>query len=296
MILGKSIRIYLKEGTVTGIKSAEVVNHTIQALTCPRNKLSDLNKFFSREANRPGVYFLLGDDGTNKTKVYIGEAENVWDRLKNHDTKKDFWSEVVLFTSKDENLTKSHVKYLESRLINIAITADRYDLENSNSPNLSSLPLSDQDSMEDFILNIKLLNGTLGHKFLEDPIPTIEFISHETSQKNLNSDSDFIEFELNVKGIHAKALQTDEGIVVLEGSEVSEKESRNYNYTVLREKLISEGIIKLNNKNQLTFSKNYLFKNPSPAAAVILGYAVNGRNIWKDKNGKSLNELEQIQV
>lgn len=117
MTLGKSIRIYLKDGTVSGIKQAEVVNHTIQALSCPRNKLSDLNKFFSKESNRPGVYFLLGEDETSKNKVYIGESENVWERLKNHDTSKDFWSEVIVFTSKDENLTKSHVKYLESKLI-----------------------------------------------------------------------------------------------------------------------------------------------------------------------------------
>ena len=44
MTLGKSIRIYLKEGTVSGIKQAEVVNHTIQALSSPRNKFTDLHK------------------------------------------------------------------------------------------------------------------------------------------------------------------------------------------------------------------------------------------------------------
>uniref|UniRef100_UPI0026370576 GIY-YIG nuclease family protein n=1 Tax=Flavobacterium sp. TaxID=239 RepID=UPI0026370576 len=150
MILGKSIRIYLKDGSVSGIRQAEVVNHTIQALSSPRNKLSDLNKYFQKESNRPGVYFLIGEDDNNKTTVYIGESENVWDRLKSHDLKKDFWSEVIVFTSKDDNLTKSHVKFLESRLISIAISADRYAVSNSISPNLSSLPLADQDSMEDF--------------------------------------------------------------------------------------------------------------------------------------------------
>jgi len=38
---GKSIRIYLKDGSVTGIKQAEVLNHTIFAFSYPRNKLPD---------------------------------------------------------------------------------------------------------------------------------------------------------------------------------------------------------------------------------------------------------------
>lgn len=300
MVLGKSIRIYLKEGTVSGIKSAEVVNHTIQALSCPRNKLSDLNKFFPREANRPGVYFLIGEDNTNKNKVYIGEAENVWDRLKTHATNKEFWSDVILFTSKDENLTKSHVKYLESRLINIAISADRYEIDNSNSPNLSSLPLADQDSMEDFILNVKLLNGSLGHKFLENPIITtatgIPSSPCEPQNESIIAiQNDNLYLELKVKGVTANAIQTDEGIVVLTGSQVSDK-TRPFGYSSLREKLISEDIISKDTQGNLYFSKNHLFNSPSAAAAVILGYSVNGRNVWTDKLGRSLNTIEQLEV
>lgn len=298
MNLGKSIRIYLKEGTVTGIKLAEVVNLTIQAFSCPRNKLLDLNKYFSNESNRPGIYFLIGiDDKSNNDKVYIGEAENVWERLKTHDIKKDFWNEVILFTSKDENLTKSHVKYLESRLISISNKSKRYQLENSNSPSLTSLPLPDKDAMEDFILNIKLLTGTLGHKFLETPLLTsyVDFNSNFVTPK---ADENFhIEtkenmlFEFNVKGVKAKAIQTDEGVVVLEDSEISETASRNYGYKTLREKLIEDNIIN-NNK----FTKNHLFKSPSAAAAVIVGYSINGRNTWKNNDGKSLKEIEENEI
>ena len=234
MRLGKSIRIYLKEGSVTGIKLAEVVNLTIQALSSPRNKLSDLNKYFQNQTNTQGVYFLIGiDDKTGKPKVYIGEAENVWDRLKSHAVNKDFWSEVILFTSKDDNITKSHIKYLESRLIDIAKQAERYVLENNNTPNLSSLPLPDKDAMEEFILNIKLLNGVLGHKFLENQVSYEPFIgkkptSTETSENGeMVISNDKLELILNVKNTLAKAIQTDEGIVVLEGSQVSENQSRN---------------------------------------------------------------------
>lgn len=294
MVLGKSIRIYLKEGTVSGIKQAEIVNHTIQALSCPRVKLVDLNRYFTKESNRPGVYFLIGqNDNVNVT--YIGESENVWERLKNHDTKKEFWDEVIVFTSKDENLTKSHVKYLESRLISIALSADRYKVQNITSPSLSSLPLADQDSMEDFILNVKLLNGTLGHKFLESQLPLLNIPVAQNIPSDLNLFQVDKRLYLNVKGINAQAVQTDEGLVVLENSYVSDKTS-HFGYRSLREKLVTDGTISTNSEGRLHFVKKHLFESPSAAAAVILGYSVNGRNVWKDNNGNSLNDIEKLLV
>ncbi len=300
MTLGKSIRIYLKEGSVTGIKLAEVVNLTIQALSSPRNKLSDLNKYFQLQVNTQGVYFLIGmDDETGKSKVYIGEAENVWERLKNHAVNKGFWSEVILFTSKDENITKSHIKYLESRLIEIAKQTERYLLDNNHSPSLSSLPLPDRDAMEDFIINIKLLNGVLGHKFLENKISYKKEIlptKIETLEQTDTSNKNEKDLSLSAKNINAKAIQTDEGIVVLVGSEISEKQSKNYGYKTLREELIQDGTIQKSENGHFIFMKKYLFSSPSAAAAVIVGSATNGRNVWKDKNGRSLNEIEKLEI
>ncbi|AWV97983.1 GIY-YIG nuclease family protein [Arcticibacterium luteifluviistationis] len=301
MTLGKSIRIYLKEGSVTGIKLAEVVNLTIQALSSPRNKFTDLNEYFYKEVNTQGVYFLIGtDDETGKPKVYIGEAENVWERLKNHAINKDFWSEVILFTSKDDNITKSHIKYLESRLLEITKQTERYLLDNSNTPSLSSLPLPDRDAMEEFILNIKLLNGVLGHKFLEAQISykeTISVIQDETTMPNVSNNLlDETELILSTKNITATALQTDEGLVVLSGSYVSEKPSKNYGYKTLREELIKDGTIQKVKNGKLAFVKQHLFASPSAAAAVIVGYSINGRRSWKDQKGRTLSEIEKSQI
>jgi hypothetical protein len=242
------------------------------------------------------------DDKTGKSKVYIGEAENVWDRLKNHAINKDFWSEVILFTSKDDNITKSHIKYLESRLIDIARQTERYILENSNNPSLSSLPLPDRDAMEEFIINVKLLNGVLGHKFLENQInfkPETETklnLIETTENKEVFVSNNISELSLNVKNIIAKAILTDEGIVVLAGSGVSEKESKNYGYKTLREELIQDGTIQKNKNGDFVFVKKHLFASPSSAAAVIVGYSINGRRTWKDKEGRTLNEIEKIEI
>ncbi len=301
MILGKSIRIYLKEGSVTGIKFAEVVNHTIQALSCPRTKISDLNKHFTKEINTQGVYFLIGyEQDTLKQILYVGEAENVWDRLKNHDSKKDFWNEVILFTSKDDNLTKSHIKYLESRVVQIASETERYGLKNGNNPALSSLPLPDRDAMEEFLSNIKILTGTLGHKFLENPIASKNTFETLNARSAMTENEIFLnpggDLNLNVSGIEASAIQTNEGLVVIEKSGVSKNLTKNYGYGALRELLIAENVIKPKSNGDLYFTRNYLFSSPSAAAAVILGYSVNGRNVWKNDEGKSIKEIEKSEL
>ena len=132
MELGRTIKIYLDNGSVTGIKHSEIVNWTGQAMASPRGMIKKLKDW--TEAQRPGVYFLFGLDENGNESVYIGESENVFERLIQHvgDPKKDFWDEVVFFTSRDENLTKAHVKFLESKLTLLAKNANRYNVLNGN--------------------------------------------------------------------------------------------------------------------------------------------------------------------
>lgn len=295
---GKSIRIYLKDGIVTGIKFGEIVNQTIQTISCPRFRIAELNEY--AEAKRPGVYFLFGEDEkTGDPKVYIGEAENVYDRLQNHIANKDFWNEVIFFVSKDENLTKSHVKYLESRLIQIAFSTKRYKIDNNNQSQLSSLPLADRDAMEEFLTHVKLLIGVLGHKLLENVTSTNKkeenILSPTTTQDNQDiSNTNNLELFLSVSGLKAAALQTNEGIVVLEGSEATKnlQQSMPNGYKELRDKLINNETLILEGTKYI-FKKNALFNTATPAAAVIVGRSVTGPQTWKSADGKTLKEIEQ---
>jgi hypothetical protein len=302
MSIGKSIRIYLADGSATGIRHAEVVNWTGQAIACPRNRVSELAEW--QESKRPGVYILFGvDDEIIQQKAYIGEAENVLDRLQIHITNKDFWNEAIFFTNKDENLTKAHVKYLESRFIALASSAGRYLLENGTAPSEPSLPRGDKDAMEQFIEQARGLLGVLGHKLLESltkTTPTHATGNSETINKNnSNRINPFPAAHLwmNVSGIDARAMLTDEGIVVLAGSHAAKKvrSSLHTGYKKLRENLIAQGNI-VEENGVLTFFKDTLFSTPSPAAAVIVGYPINGRKTWKNENGKTLAELEETLV
>ena len=211
---GRTVRIYLADGSPTGIRHAEVVNWTGQAIVCPRARIGELSNW--AESQRPGIYILVGEDPALSIPLaYVGEAENVWTRLKQHVAHKDFWDQVVFFTGKDDNLTKAHVKYLESRMVALALEAKRIKLEIGAAPTMSSLPRPDQADMEAFLESARILLGSLGFNFLEpvrkhkgdeDPPGNIGPLSHIT-----------LYLKLEKRGISAEVTVTDEGFVVAKG-------------------------------------------------------------------------------
>lgn len=290
MGIGRTIRIYLKDGSVSGIKHAEIVNWTGQAVSVPRALVKSLDDW-SDQTQRTGVYFLFGFDDRGRSMAYIGEAENVYTRLQDHVSNKDFWNEVVIFTSKDENVTKSHSKYLESRLAQIARSVDRYQLQNGNRPQIPSLPRGDRDAMEEFISNLKLLLGVIGHKVLE-PLAHVDTLGQDVLNVDINETRETIsELQLfyKTRSVDAKAVVTNEGFVVLAGSKISTSIAKKLPSGILanRNKLINQGIIK-----EGEFLKNYLFSSSSQAACVVSGQSRNGKDCWKNDKNQSLKEIE----
>lgn len=278
MTLGRTIKIYLQDGSVTGIRYAEIVNWSGQAISIPRSKMKELVQI--EESKKPGIYFLFGVDENerdNHPAVYIGESESIFDRLNQHLKHKEFWNEAIFFTSKDENLTKSHIKYLEARLIEEAKKVDRYTLDNSNDATLSALPKGDRDSMEEFIDNIRILLGTMGHKTLE---PIIS--SKDISRSNIKD----INIEFTLKGaISADAIYSNEGMIVKKGSRATRFDGSSLanGRKILKQKLIDKQVLVPENEECYIFSEDYLFNSPSQAAAIILGYLVSGPQYWIKK-------------
>jgi hypothetical protein len=302
--MGKSIRIYLPNESVSGIRHGEIANWSGQALACPRSRFQELRDW--PEVQRPGVYFLFGvDDETGEDVAYIGEAEMVIDRVSSHLSGKNFWTELVAFTSKDENLTKAHVRYLESRLVAMARDAARYQIENTATPQLPSLPRADRDAMEDFLDSTRTLLGVLGHKVLdslvirpatakqvvEDPI------ARPIAQIPMSGSANIIEpspvFHLHVSDLTARAVRTDEGIVVFKGSEAVADASKSLTggQLALRQSLIESGIL-IQSGRKFRLMHDHLFKSPSQAGAVLAGYSINGREYWRLDDGTTYSKYE----
>lgn len=154
---GKTISLYLVNGDPSGIICAYLSNWTGQAIKIPRNHLDEAKD--RPEVNRIGIYFLFGFNVENPDErvVYIGEADNIYARLVQHakDDDKSFWTEAIAFSSKDDNLTKGHIKYLEHKLILHAKNNNHYTVYNKNEASNSPLPEMAISDMEIFFENIK---------------------------------------------------------------------------------------------------------------------------------------------
>jgi hypothetical protein len=287
MQFGRKVTVYLADASPSGIRHVEIANWSGQAVACPRSRLIELKDW--HEAQRPGVYFLFEKQTAEVgDKVYVGESENVVKRLIQQDKDQEFWNEVIIFTSKDENLTKAHIKYLESRITVLAKAADRYKIENGNTPTESLLPRSDKDAMEEFIHNLKIVLGTLGHKVL-DPIK-IQSQSFYSAPPTL---SQYI-FNFSIKGLSAKGQQTDDGFVLFKGSQVSDmlNPSMPGKLGQIKEDWIKDGTL-VQAENHYVLIKDVLLSSSSYAAALVAGTARSGPQSWINEKGQTLKLLEE---
>lgn len=151
---GKSIRLFLTEGDPKGLRTVEILNMTILATMFPRTQLE---KFAARDSSqKPGVYLLLGPDidDPDQAALYVGEGDPVLPRLKEHSVKKDFWNEAIAFTSKDDYLTKTQIKYLEAELYQLAKDAFRVKLDNSQCPTRPNTSEVDKAEVAQFLEGI----------------------------------------------------------------------------------------------------------------------------------------------
>jgi hypothetical protein len=287
---GKTIKLFLMDADPTGRIICELSNWTGKAYRIPRGKVKDCSN--REDLKSTAVYLLFGkaETSTDKAKVYIGEAENAYSRLVSHVSEKEFWNESVVFLSKDENLNKAHIKYLESRLYEIAKDADRYQVMNTNTPTKSSISESDQAEMEEFIEYIKILINTMGFKVFEP------LVSQKLSEIQIDSDEFF--YIQAARGANAKGQRTTDGFVVFQNSEVATTTVQSYQnlgLNKLRDELLdSKVIVPINDK--IIFQQDYLFSSPSAAAMVIMGRSANGLIEWKDANGKTLREIETQEI
>lgn len=275
-----TIKVFLAHGDAKRLRTAELSNWTGKAVAGPRSEFDDV--LARDESSKAGVYFLTGvDPETGKPAIYIGEAESVRDRVRSH-LDKDFWNQIVFFVSKDENLTKAHIRYLEGKLIVRARDAGRASVINGQITS-AKLPESDREDMEVFFEKIGQLLPVLGVEWLVPadgasvpPVPNQELVCE-------------------IKGLRARGRRNPNGFVVLKGSQAVARERPSTDKYPLprqmRDQLRSEGSL-VEQNGVLVFTRDVEFASPSAAASVIHGGHANGLIAWKNAKGLTLKDIE----
>ncbi|KAA3607988.1 MAG: GIY-YIG nuclease family protein [Planctomycetota bacterium] len=276
--LGFSVRIFIPGGEPEGLRIVEKSNWTGQGLVFSRSQYADVRK--RAELDRAGVYVLWGPGESGQLlRVYIGEGEQVRPRLDQHVKQKDFWTHAVVFTSKDQNLNKAHVQYLEARLVSLAKETKRAELDNGNVPQLPALSEADAADAEGFLSDVLLCLPVLGvNLFKKSRV-------HPAKAKELF---------LKAKGIEARGHDRAEGFVVLADSRVVKDEVASIHAYLsdLRKLLIKQGLLEADGAGY-RLTQNYTFNSPSTAAGVLLGRSANGRTEWKNAQGRTLKEIQE---
>lgn len=294
---GRTIKLYIMADKYKNLKSIELSNWSGKAYIGKRKHVGIIQEF--DDLATPGVYFLVSEsEDSYQKKIYIGEADEINKRLSDHQKKKDWWEDFVVFISKDSNLTKAHVRYLEKKLHDIATqNKTTINLENGNTPPSSKLPISDCDDMDEFTENIIFILKNLG---------TIDFTKINEEVKEKKHQLDLVEndvvFELSVSGGKgtksriAKLSLDEDNYILLEGSYIRKEilsSFASHNYVKIRKQLESENYFNKSDDDAfLILNQNVPFTSPSAAGAVARNSSVNGRKEWKLKNGMTLDDYE----
>lgn len=278
-----SLRIFVADGDPDGLRIVERSNWIGKALIFPRAVLPAVKS--RSDLGQTGVYLLLGprEDGEGDM-LYIGEGDPVRPRLESHHAQKDFWNRAVCFVAAPGQLNKAHVQFLEANLIRLAKSAKRLPLDNTNTPAEPTLSEADRADMQVFLENMLGMLPVLGVHAFEQAAPAVAGATASLTCKG--------------KGVIATGVETSQGFVVKVGSRAVGQTAPSMKQHVrgmyeLRETLIGNGVL-VPDAGDYRFAQDYVFSSPSQAAAVVLGRSANGRVEWKDVQGRTLRELQEM--
>ena len=241
-----------------------------------------------KELAKPGVYFLTGTDAsTGKPAIYIGETENVIKRVKRHaqEDQKDYWVNTVAFVSKDDNLTKAHIRYLEGRLIQTAHDCKRAVVMNSTSSG-SPLPRAARAEMDVFFHRMLQLLPVLGVHQLSAPVTT-KGVADDSAENTGPV------FYCKTRKLVASGQRSEEGFIVFSGSQAVLTPNKAFpkGSAKYRDRLIEKEILQKADDHYV-FAEDHEFSSPSAAAGLVKGGSVNGLTAWVTEDNTSLKNIE----
>lgn len=278
----KTIEIFLPDGDPKSIKVASITSRTVEVTYIPRAKLEESKK--RSNLGGVGVYFLVGvSEEHSKPEVYIGEAESCMTRILQHNSNKDFWQYVLVATSRTNQFTKTHGKYLEWLCYDLGKQTGRCHFNNGNIPPKPHVSESMEADLHDSFETISVLISTLG-------LSIFQKARQKQESKDLDEKNTFI---ISRNKLDGYGQYTDEGMVVLAGSKFHKETTpsmQSQSVFEFRSKLLKDGIL-VDRGEYYELLEDTLFGSPSYAGASVTGRSTNGWKAWKLKNKRTLSDV-----
>ena len=288
---GKSINLFLMDGTPSGRIKCTLANWTGVAYKIPR---TELDKCKGRDdLAQSGVYFLFGtDEDSGDIVVYVGQSgirkngEGILYRLQEHkrNAEKDYWTEAIVFTTSNNSFGPTEISWLENRFCAMATEAKRYTVKNGNDPNVGNVTEEKESELEEFVDYAKIVMGTLGHKVFE---PLRVNALPKESATDAQADTKVI-LELKQGITDAKGMLTSDGFVLLKGSKIKMETAASCPKSA--KNLRESYAVKVDDKGIL--QEDILLKSPNVAAGFVTGISINARDAWKTSDGITLKKME----
>lgn len=273
MAISKKLEMIYHNGQPDGIRSIRRNLSTMTTYVIPRPLLSEAKNISG--INRPGIYYLINEDDGNKiVQLYIGQTRNGITRLDDHNRSKDFWNKAIMFLAESKTFTLDMISGLEKFAIIKAQESKRYKVENNIVPKYE-IDEYDLAAVEEIYDEIQFIMATQGYKM--------------NNAKSTLNEADILHTTQN--GIMAFGVYNGEKFEVLDGSQINlDKPAHLQRYNRQREDLISQQSI-VNADGKYILKVTVDFDTPSGASNFVLGGSTNGWVEWKNKDGKTLDEL-----
>jgi hypothetical protein len=164
-----TLRIFVPSGDPEGVRIVDRMNWTGRGYLVPRDRWAEVKT--RPELARPGIYVLTGYEtdelGGDRLVAYIGQTDNLRNRIDGHDLKRDFWDRAVMFLSTGEGLNRAHTTWLEWELIQRAMSASRCRLENRAEPGEPNLIESEKADTRGFLNEMLRIMPVMGVHIFE---------------------------------------------------------------------------------------------------------------------------------
>ena len=272
MSVPRLIQTYLPDGSLEGIKVIELSESAIKAFVVPRIKLNDVKK--RNEINQPSLYLLIN---SSENQLYIGESENFYHRVKNHDQSKDFWDLAIAIVSNSNSLEKSDVKYLESLAVERAQATAAMTVLNKTIPARNNVHEFKVHTLEKILEDTAMIAESLGFSI---------FASEREDEESI--------WYLSAKKSNARAEFRGDKFVVLTGSIIDKSYAPSWAKAFPKSLVERDDLLNNDGKDlgdSYEIINNIPTRSPNHAGGLVSGRSINAWISWKNKNGKTMDEV-----